>query len=158
MSGISFRRLRASIDSNDQFMRGHSEGGGARASHAARLKRHADAWALDDEQVRLLLIRSFPNINTERETEEQRKRIRFWLSIVQWYFREGTTAAGIAMRLHAKRTRKWKLKHPKLGDARLKKQIKRVEDTIRRIRKAAAGLRTDGKTRSDTKGRPRSLS
>jgi hypothetical protein len=32
---------------------------------------------------------------------------------------------------------------------------KQVEDTIRRIRKAAAGLRTTGKPRTNTRGRPK---
>jgi hypothetical protein len=152
---LSFSRLRASVDSNDHFMHGHDERGGARASHAARFKRGSDNWALNDEQVRLLLLRSFPNMNTERETTEQRRRMLTWVTVIQWYFREGKTAGHIAMRLNERRTRIWKLKHPKRAELRFKKQTKRVEDTIRRIRKAAAGLRTDGKTRSSARGRPR---
>jgi len=98
-----FKQLRKRFfDGSDHFMRGSAIHGKSWSSHATRVENISitDPWAFDDEQVRLLLLRSFPNMNTERETEEQRRRLRTWMLIIQWYFREGVTANRIVLRLN----------------------------------------------------------
>jgi len=151
-----FGGLRRVFDGNDQVMRGVSTHGKARSRHAERVANISitDPWFLNDEQVRLLLLKVFPRAFPKpgmKINRRQRKRARLWMLIIQLYFREGRTAGRIAMRLYAKRVRKKfeLLKHPKRART-LAQEEKRVEDTIRRIRKAAAGLRTTGKPR--TKG------
>ena len=151
-----FGGLRQIFDGNDRVMRGVSTHGKVGSRHAERVANISitDPWSLDVEQVRLLLLKVFPKAFPKpgmKRDRRQRKRARLWTLIIQHYFREGRTAGRIAMRLYAKRVRKKfeLLKHPKRART-LAQEEKRVEDTIRRIRKAAAGLRTTGKPR--TKG------
>src|SRR5258708_6371390 len=135
-----FKQLRESFDGSDQFMRGSAVFGGARSRHTARVASISitDPWSLDDEQVRLLLLKVFPRAFRKpgmKISRTQRKRARQWMAIIQWYFRQGLTANRVALRL--------------------RQEEKRVEDTVRRMRRAAAGLRTTGKLRT-TRGRPKS--
>ena len=129
-----FKQLRESFDGQDHFMRGSAVFGKAGSRHAERVENISvtDPWSLNDKQVRLLLQQVFPKFGT---SETQRKRAGRWMAIIQRYFRMGFTANRIAMQLH--------------------EPTKRVEDTVRRIRRAAAGLCTSGKPRTNTRGRPK---
>jgi hypothetical protein len=129
-----FEQLRESFDGEDHFMGGSAVFGKAGSRHAERVANISvtDPWSWNDKQVCSLLQQVFPNFRT---SETQRKRAGRWMYIIYRYFRMGFTANRIAMVLH--------------------EPTKRVEDTLRRIRKAAAGLRTTGKPRTHTKGRPK---
>jgi len=147
--------LRGSIDGNDPFMRGFDARGAGRSGNQKRAGEAVEKypWAFDDAQVRVLLLRAFPKMGS---SETQKKRALRWVFIIVHYFRMGQTANRVGMQLFAKKVRKYKpLKHPKRGLAAFKKEVRRVEDTVIRIRRAAVGLRTDAKPRSGTKGRPR---
>jgi hypothetical protein len=125
------------FDGSDQFMNGSAVFGKAGPHHDKRIANMhlTDPWAFDDEQMRLLFQRAFPNINTKRETKTQHKRALQWMNIIYRWFRRGQTASRVARAMGT--------------------NAKQVEDTIRRIRKAAAGLRTTGKPRTNTRGRPK---
>jgi len=132
-----FEQLRKSFDGSDKYMRGAAIFGKAGGHHNKRIANThlTDPWAFNDEQMRLLFQRAFPNINTRRETEVQHKRALQWMFIIYRWFRRGQTANRVARAMGT--------------------NAKQVEDTIRRIRRAAAGLRTTGKPRTNTRGRPK---
>lgn len=133
---LDFKQLRQVFDGNDQFMQGVSVRGSPRSGNAARAAtaQVKDSWAFDDERVRLLLMRVFP-----KKWEKQHKRAALWMKIINEYFRMGLTANRIAFEL--------------------KRKPKYIENVVRRIRRAAAGVRTDGKPRTGKpRGRPKKLS
>src|ERR1700686_736609 len=103
-----YPQLRKSFDGDDLSRRDMSTGGNDRSGHAARVANaHLnDPWAFDDEQVRLVLLRVFPNINTIRETRTQRERSWRWLFIIQHFFRLGERAGTVALKLFNERIRK----------------------------------------------------
>jgi hypothetical protein len=124
------------MDGDEHYMEGCSVFGKAGSGHDERLRRiyTDEPWALDDEQVRGLLLRVFPKWETD---ERQRTRAARWHTIILSYWRMGNVALQIAMRL--------------------KVPLKTVEEVIRRIRKAQAGLNTKGESRKRM-GRPRKKS
>ena len=65
------------------------------------------------------------------------------------------TARGIAVKICAARARQIETSKRKLRYLDVGNETKKIEDTIRRIRKAASGLRTTGKSRTNTLGRPK---
>lgn len=130
----------------EAFVRTGSVRRGDRTKHSTRLRtsQDTDAWAFNDEQVRTLLLRSFPN---HRTNPRQRNRIQTWNFIIHSYFRAGDTARTIAEYLLEK---EGLLEPPK---SVLKQKQKSIEHAIRRIRKVASGLNSKGETRKRM-GRP----
>ena len=104
-------------------------------------------WAVNNDLLRQVLLRSFPRMWTN---ETQLRRALLWMEIIYLFFRRGLPAKAVAMRLfnndYAEEKRPW------LASANPEKYI---EDTVRRIRRTATGLRSTGKPRSNTKGRPK---
>ncbi len=75
--------------------------------HASRMKR-VPVWALDDEKIKELIRRCFPNPN-------QRTKAGRMIRIIYLYYRTGLTAAGVA--------------------EELKMSVRAVEESLRRINK-----------------------
>ena len=87
-----------------------------------------------DKLHREVMLRAFPKMETN---ERQRQRALLWLEIIILFFRRGKPARYVAGELFSDEGRK---KRPWL---RSTNQEKYVEDTIRRIRRTAAGRRTN---------------
>lgn len=146
-----YPKLRQIFDGDDlRNGGGMSTGGNHRSGHAERIANIAekDPWAFNDDQVRQLLLKVFPRAFPKtgvRISQTQRKRASLWWTIIRLYFRMGYTAGRVATRLNVEGVREIKpLKPPKSG----RWKHKHIEDTVHRIRKAAAGLRTTGKPRT----------
>lgn len=107
MSGGSYSELRTKLDGNDGFVTGGHRimktAGATR--HASRMKR-VPVWALDDEKIKGLIQRCFPNFS-------QRERAGRMIRIIYLYYRAGLTAAGVA--------------------EELKMSVKAVTESLRRI-------------------------
>jgi hypothetical protein len=128
--------LRRKLDGSDPLMRGVSTFGASRGKHAdrvANIGNGKDAWTFSDLGVRQVLARAFPNMETNRLTDTQRKRMLRWLAVIYRFFRRGQTAGRVAMVLHI--------------------TPKQIEDTARRMRRVAIGFRTTGVVRSGKMGR-----
>jgi hypothetical protein len=134
----------------EAFTRFASVRPGDHTKHPFRLRnlQRTDPWAFDNEQVRALLLQSFPNYKTN---PRQKNRMQIWMYIIHRYFREGATARMIAEYFLEQKG----LWEP--PDSILRQKQKSIEHTIRRIRKVAAGLNSKGKTRKKM-GRPRDTS
>jgi len=145
---MSFEELRHKFDGNDIFMSGHNIRGGGCKKNSQRKTRATvtDPWAFSDEFVRKLLVTVFPTLNTPAQTTAQRARAARWCLIINYYFRQGLPAGRIAAVLVESQHR-----DPN------EKDIKAVEATIRRIRKAANGLTSHGHPRRGRTGRPKRL-
>ena len=131
-------QLRKVFDGNDQFV-----SGGHQIVKSAGATRHADRvskipeWSLNDEQVKALLLKSFPKLATDAK---QRERAGRWLQIIQLYYRMAWTEKKIAEELNM--------------------SIDRVRYFIRAIKWASEGKRAlDGEQRNKKPvGRPKNLS
>ena len=129
-----YKQLRKKFDGADSFVDGgHTVGGKPSTSHTERVAKTPE-WANDDEQVRLLLLKVFPKLETD---EKQRARAAKWAQFIHLYFRMGWTASRIALELRV--------------------TTKYVEDTVYHIRRAVNGKRADtGEQRGiRPRGRPR---
>jgi len=110
-----FQRFRNRFDGSDLFFRGNT-------IHKRREKIHAvPEWAKHDSQVRGLLQKSFPALDTN---DLQRERAGRWMRIILLYFRLGKTRNQVA--------------------AEMELSPKTVDNLVFRIQLAAQGLRTDG--------------
>ena len=96
----------------------------ARAAHQRRMARVPE-WANSDTEVRALLLRSFPKLKTDLA---QKKRAALWSKVIFLYWRELWGGVDIAKEM--------------------KIPASMVYETIKRIKRAGAGLRTDGKPRT----------
>jgi hypothetical protein len=89
-----FAELRKSVDGSDNFMTGHriikSKG---RTRNASRI---APEWARSDVEVRKVLLRSFPKLETD---SKQRGRAARWASVIHLYFRMQESYLEIAQEL-----------------------------------------------------------
>jgi hypothetical protein len=140
-----FSRLRKSFDGNDQFMHGCSIGGNPHSGNRQRAMNPPE-WSVNNKLVREVLLRAFPKMETNRTQE---RRALLWLEIIYDFYRRGLPSTKIAMELFSDEGRK---KRPWLRSSNPEKY---VEDTVRRITRVAAGLRTTGKPRTNNKGRPK---
>lgn len=132
-----FAQLRERLDSNDPFMSGGHQimkTAGA-TQHNARLRR-IPVWANNDEQIRQLLLQSFPKLATD---PKQRHRAGRWLQVIHLYYRVGYTRGHIAVEL--------------------KITEDQVRDLIRNITRAANGKRADGTGKRGIRpiGRPKKI-
>lgn len=89
-----FGQLRKVFDGDDQFVSGgHQVVKSAGATrHATRVSKTPE-WALSNEQVQALLLRSFPKLATD---PKQRERAGRWMRIINLYYRAAWTQAQIA--------------------------------------------------------------
>jgi len=143
-----FEQLRRRFDGSDQFMRGCSVSGNPRSGNRMRAM-NPPAWAVNDRLLRQVLLRAFPELNSNKT---QYCRALLWLEVIYNLYRLGLPANDIAMELFSDpglRKRPWL--------RRSANPEKYVENTIRRINKVAAGLRTTGKPRTNTRGRPKTI-
>ena len=131
-----FQQLRAIFDGIDPFMTG---GHGKKKSRTR--KKPIPEWAQSDKALVELLLRTFPKLQTNAI---QRRRAGRWAAIIYLFFRLRWTRGWIA--------------------AELGMTPRNVRDTVRSIRRSAAGLRANGDRCADGKrvklgsrrtGRPR---
>ena len=131
-----FEQLRESFDGNDPIMRGLSVSGRPRSGHQARVANigENEHWAHSNTDLHRILTTAFPSLASN---PLQRKKAGTWLRIIALYYRghlgRTFTAADVARQLGTSQ--------------------KHVEDTLRRIRRVAKGLRTDGNPRAAKRGR-----
>src|ERR1700688_655382 len=115
-----YKQLRKKFDGADSFVDGgHITGGKPSTSHTERVAKTPE-WANDDQQVRLLLLKVFPKLETD---EKQRARAAKWAQIIHLYFRMGWTDSRIALEL--------------------KISLVSVGSLLRAVRRAASGKRAD---------------
>jgi hypothetical protein len=90
-----FEQLRKVFDGADSFIAGgHAVRGGGSTRHAERVA-NIPAWANSDAEVRSLLLKVFPKLETD---ERQRKRAAIWMLMIYYYFRMGLTRGRIALK------------------------------------------------------------
>lgn len=125
----SFGELRKHIDSQDPFMTwGHQ------ILKIRRPRKKAPVWAHSQDDIRLFLIRVFPQLETD---SKQRERAGIWARVAYLYFNQQWSRGQIAQELN--------------------KTYNSINSIIRSIKRAAEGLRADtGKKAGKRKGRPRS--
>ena len=129
-----YKQLRKKFDGADSFVAGgHTVGGKPGTRHADRVA-NTPEWANDDEQVRSLLLKVFPKLETD---EKQRARAAKWARVIYLYFRMGYVTSRVAMELGV--------------------TIKYVDSLLRTIRRVATGKRSDtGRSRGlQPRGRPK---
>ncbi len=108
--------------------------GGPRASHAVRLKKKIPDWTKSKAAMLELLRSVFPKLLTDKR---QQKHAARWFDLIQLYYKRGEPTSVVASTMNVRRS--W------------------VQGTLRRIRNAAAGKRTDGKPRTGKPGRPKQI-
>jgi hypothetical protein len=123
-------RLRRKIDHDDGFTSGHQ------IITIRRTEREDPEWAKSDVEIRKILLRSFPKLETN---PKQRARAGRWTRIIQLYFRKHYTHGQIAIELE-------------LG-------YEHIHTLIRAIRRAGKGLKSNGKGVVGQRrvGRPKSV-
>lgn len=117
------------LDAKDNFQEGYIKRGGP-----TNRIRNTPAWMRNEKTIRIVLLRSFPNLKTN---EGQNKSAARWLEIIRLYYQSGWHALDVAEELHISE--------------------KVVYDTAQRLMRAGVGLRTTGKPRTGKRGRPKSI-
>ena len=156
-----FDSLRQQFDGDDPIIWGLKTGGNGQTGHNQRVA-NTPEWATDNAQVRAVLLRAFPKMETN---PTQRARAGRWAFIIKYYFQLGEEASKIAVELRYNEAKKsgetWDAANAdsgrKAADQEIEKLIKRVTDTVGRISRVANGLRTNGKPRTGKLGRPRKV-
>ena len=121
------RRLRRRIDHNDTFTSGHQ------IITIRRTDRVDPEWVKSDAEIRKILLRAFPKLDTD---PKQRARAGRWARVIQLYFRRHYTHGQIAAELGIK--------------------YRNVNSLIDRIRRAAKGERANGTGKlGNPRGRPK---
>jgi len=133
------------FDGGDQIMRGLSIGGSPRSGNRIRAVNPPE-WAVNNDLLREVLLRAFPKLETN---ETQYRRAILWVEIIHRFFRCGHPASLVAMELFSE---EGLAKRPWLRAS--SNPEKYVENTVRRMRRIAAGLRGTGKPRRGARGRP----
>ena len=127
-----FEQLRKVFDGADSFVAGgHAVRGGGSTRHAERVA-NIPEWANSDAEVRQLLLKVFPKLETD---ERQRKRAAIWALIIYYYFRMGLTQGRIALKTG------WK--------------SKKVNNIIQSIKYVTEGRTAHGEARIGKCGRPK---
>lgn len=115
------------IDVDDPFMQAH------RIIKVRQYNREIPDWAMNDVEVRALLLRSFPKLNS---SATQRALAARWASVIYMYYRMQYSHRWIA--------------------AEMGITVNTVSMTIRSFTRAQAGQRANGKgVLGGIKGRPR---
>jgi DNA-binding CsgD family transcriptional regulator len=122
---VSADKVSATIKRIERAGEGLRTDGNPRTDHNSIERRIIPVWASDSAAVNDLLDRSFPERSTN---ERQRSRSEIWYSVISMYWRQTKKVNQIAAKLN------------------ISKQ--RVRDTIRSIKRAAAGRQANGKPRS----------
>lgn len=133
-----YSRLRRKFDSDDPFLIKPRIINTAGATSHAQRTYNVPAWALDNEQVKRILLRSFPKLNEKTDAGiRQCVKAARWIRVIQLYFRVGWTEAKVAAEMN------------------LSQQT--VHGIIRSIRRVRVGTSADGKRLlgSTPRGRPR---
>lgn len=78
-SNPDYENLRHTFDGSDQFMRGHQ----TKKIRTQRLF-ETPAWALDDAEIKNILLRAFPKLETNAN---HRKRAGRWLRVITLYYK-----------------------------------------------------------------------
>ena len=107
--------LKTIMDGDDAFIAGHQ------IKKIRRQKRPTPEWARHQKQIRGILLRSFPKLNT---SQKQRKRAGRWVRIIQLYYVQGFTYTQVA--------------------AELGETAQCTRSAIQHISNAARGCRPDG--------------
>ena len=128
MANSTLRELRKHFESDDPFM-----SSGHQIIKPLRRRKKKPTWVSDNERIQQILLRSFPNLQTN---PTQRFRAGRWALLIHLYFQEGRSRGYISEEM------KW--------------SYEGVNGAIRSIKRAALGFRPNGQGRfSNFKGRPR---
>jgi len=88
LSNDTFKELRVFFDGDEQFMnKGH------RILKRLRREKDVPAWTLNNDRVRKVLLRSFPNLLTDPKQKSQAAR---WFILIDLYFRQRWSRTEIA--------------------------------------------------------------
>lgn len=109
------KSLRQVLDQSDRFNVAHQVTG------ARTYKRRVPTWAMNDQLIRRLLLKTFPKMATSKV---QRASAARWGAVIHLYFRMGYTRSQIA---------------EEIGSTAVK-----VHGVIRSILRVSKGLRADG--------------
>jgi len=121
------RRLRRQVDGNDGFTSGHQ------IITLRQSNREDPEWTKSDAEIREVLRRSFPKLDTDAG---QRFRAGRWMRVIQLYFRKHYTHGQIAAEMGLK--------------------YRNVESLICRIKRVSKGERANGTGMlGNPRGRPR---
>lgn len=80
MPADTMRGLRTIMDGRDGFMSGHQ------ILKVRRREKKTPEWVLNDDEVRKLLRKVFPKLDSDLT---QRRRAGRWIRVIQLYFRSG---------------------------------------------------------------------
>ena len=129
MANSTLRELRKHFESDDPFM-----SSGHQIIKPLRRRKKKPAWVSDNERIQQILLRSFPNLQTN---PAQRFRAGRWARLIHLYFQEGRSRSYISEEM------KW--------------SYAAVDSAIRGIKRVARGVRYDGRgvLGKKSRGRPR---
>ena len=120
--------LRLYLDSKDPFMTA-----GHQIMKTRSHEREAPAWAIDDQKIQAILLRSFPNLKTPESKDAE--RAGRWMRVIHLYFRMGMTRGQVAEELGL--------------------PYRRIESLVMAVKRAAAGKSANGSGLYRKRGRPR---
>ena len=122
-----------------------------RTSYVKRMKK--DPWAYDDQLVGEMLKRTFPRMHDKKSLDYS--RALDWLGVILRYFKGLDPATGGRLKGPFGEVSGVLLTSSQIG-AQMGMTARQVQDTVYRMRRAAKGLRTDGRPATGRKrGRPR---
>lgn len=121
-------RLRRRMDGDDNFMNAHQ------IKKIRTREREVPAWALNDKEVRKVLLRAFPGLHNNNSVAKQAGR---WTRLIHLYYRVQMSNSQVAK---------------EMGET-----LNRVKMTLKSIRRVARGRRADntGPLSSIPRGRPK---
>jgi predicted DNA-binding protein YlxM (UPF0122 family) len=129
---VSASKVSATVKRIERAGEGLRTDGNPRTKHNRVERRVRPAWALNAAAVNALLDRSFPERSTN---ERQRSRAEIWHNVISMYWGQHKTLDQITAQLNVSK--------------------QRVRDTIRSIKRAAAGRQANGNPRSSHEIRPK---
>lgn len=123
-------KLRRKMDGDDSFMNSHQ------IKKIRTMEREIPTWTLNDKEVRVVLLRAFPNLHKDRAAAKQAGR---WTRLIHLYYRVQMSNSQVAK---------------EMGEG-----LNRTKMTLKSIRRVARGRRADNtKIRSlNRPGRPKRL-
>ena len=122
-----------------------------RTSYIKRMEK--DPWAYDDQVVGEMLKRTFPRMHDKKSLDYS--RALDWLGIILRYFKGVDSATGGRLKGPFGEVSGVLLTSSQIG-AQMGMTARQVQDMVYRMRRAARGLRTDGRPATGRKrGRPR---
>ena len=122
------------MDGDEPFATGH----GVRKPRCTYTNKRVPKWAIDDREVKKLLLSVFPRMKEQSSVGwQQRARAATWMRVIQLYFRSNLSQSDIAFEM--------------------KMSTNQVKEIVRRIKNAHAGNWSNGRNVRGLRrvGRPR---